>query len=110
MGVDFMRLMHLPAGASGAILRIVIGAFIGGSIGVGFGWWFYIGLTRELGSETWIAVLILLFTVPIGICLGGAGGVVVAFLSDAGPDAVRSDTAKSINRSGLPCTDDFGLD
>jgi hypothetical protein len=65
-------------GALSVVRRIVIGAVIGGIVGVAIGWWLYQGGRLGIGSETALAVPILLFSMSIGTCIGGAFGVVVA--------------------------------
>ncbi len=105
-----MGMIRLPGGASGAILRIVIGALVGGSGGLAFGWWFYLGAQRELGSEFSLFALILWFTVPVGICLGGFAGILVAALSANGAGLEGSGKIGSINASTPPYVDDFELD
>jgi hypothetical protein len=65
-------------GALSVVRRIVIGAAIGGIVGVAIGWWLYQGGRSEIGSETGIAVPILLFTLSIGTGIGAAFGAVAA--------------------------------
>jgi hypothetical protein len=65
-------------GPLAAVRHIVIGAVIGGSIGVAAGWWLYQGSRPAFGPVTGLLVPIRLFTVLIGTCIGAAFGVVVA--------------------------------
>jgi hypothetical protein len=65
-------------GASSVVHRIVIGAAMGGIIGVAIGRWLDQEGGRGVASETGFAVTILLFSMSIGTCIGGAFAVVVA--------------------------------
>ena len=73
-----MKLAQEVHGALSGLRRIVIGAAIGGIVGIAIGWWLYQGSRSEIGSENGLAVPILLFTWSIGACIGGAFGVVMA--------------------------------
>ena len=73
-------------GTLSVVRRIVIGAVIGGIVGVAVGSWLYQGGRSAIGSETGVAVSILLFTVSIGTCIARNFGAVVA----AGRSGVRS--------------------
>jgi hypothetical protein len=109
MGRNSMKFMRLPGGASGAILRIVLGAFIGGSVALVFGLWFAMTPQRELGSLMEFTWLILRFSVPIGSCAGGFAGVVVAAICADDPGTGPFDEPKFLKHPGPPYVDDFDL-
>ncbi len=67
------------------VRRTVIGAALGGIVGVTIGWWLDQGGRSGIGLETGMAASILLFSMSIGTCIGGALGLVVA----EGPTGMR---------------------